>query len=367
MKKIKGSVKAIHADAAIIIFCIGIILACPIRIYQSLVLIEADTGFYSSTDNLSIIALYAVLGIAAILILLFSYLSRDIPAAVTPRGRSIPLALVSLILSAGLVTDIFNQIDNINELADGVAVNVYGNIFEYLSATDTYIYAFQIVFAALSCLYFIFFGLSYIIGTPIYKHLSLLALCPLIWDIMRIFTRITTKISFIQISDLLLEIIGIAFMMIFFFMLARVASEINCEGSMWSLFSCGIIAALVTITYSLPRLILVITGNSDMIPSNTSFELVDLCASLFIIVFIIIVLRGGYTVEDGSKLVRLENGADPVTVFSSSALEQEDSGVKKKKKKSKTQETPASEIAENAVDTAVEFPSDATENIIQTE
>ena len=79
--KLKGSVKAIFPDAALIVFCLGILAACPIRVYQILKLIEPSTGFYSNTSDWSVITLYTILFVCTAVILVFSYLSKNIPAA----------------------------------------------------------------------------------------------------------------------------------------------------------------------------------------------------------------------------------------------------------------------------------------------
>lgn len=297
MKKIKGSVSSINPDAALLLFCFGILLACPVRVYQILKLIETETGFYSDVNNWSVIALYAILGAVAAIVFLFSYLSKNIPAAVMPEKKKIPLGIVSVIMSLSFLTDIVTQASILREASGGAGISYYGNIFGFLRATQTLQNGLEIVFAVLSCIYMLVFAVSFLTGNKLYDKVKVLALSPFAWCIFRIFARITKKISFIQVSDLLFEIIGITFLMIFFFTFARVASNVNCENSMWSTFACGISSALVMLTYSIPRLMLMITGNADRISAGTSFEICDIAAAVFIIVFLITMLRSGYALE----------------------------------------------------------------------
>ncbi len=297
--KLKGSVKAIFPDAALIVFCLGILVACPIRIYQILKLIEPSTGFYSDTSNWSIVTLYAILGICTAVILVFSYLSKNIPAAKLPEGRRIPLSIAGLILSATFVTNIFDQIAKIKELAAEAGVSSSANLIEMIKTSGATLQAVDIVFAALSCVYMLIFSVSYIISRKLYSKLKILALSPLVWSVTRVFFRVTKKISFIQVSDLILELAALIFVMIFFFTFARVASDINSEGSMWSVYACGISASLFILTYSIPRLMLFITGNSSLINPEAPFEFCDIGIAVFAITLIVSTLRSGYPMMTG--------------------------------------------------------------------
>lgn len=297
--KLKGSVKAIFPDAALIVFCLGILAACPIRVYQILKLIEPSTGFYSDTSNWSIITLYTILGICTAVILVFSYLSKNIPAAKLPEGRRIPLAVSGLILSAGFVTNIFDQVAKIKELASEAGVSASANLIEMIKTSGATLQAVDIVFAALSCIYMLVFSVSYIVSKKLYSKLKLLALSPLVWAITRVFFRVTKKISFIQVSDLILELAALIFVMIFFFTFARVASGINSEGSMWSVYACGISASLFILTYSIPRLMLFITGNSSLINPEAQFEFCDIGIAVFAVTLIVSTLRSGYPMISG--------------------------------------------------------------------
>ena len=94
--KIKNSVQSISADISVVLMCIGILVACPMRIFQMLRNIDPATGFYIDYDSIMIIILYAVLALASVLILVLSFLSARIPASIAPGGRQIPLAVTSL-------------------------------------------------------------------------------------------------------------------------------------------------------------------------------------------------------------------------------------------------------------------------------
>jgi len=291
--KIKNSVQSISPDVSVILMCFGILIACPIRIFQMLKNIDPVTGFFDDYSNFTIIILYAILGLASFLILLLSFLSGRIPAAIAPKGRRIPLGISSIIFAATLFYDaIYNYIPRSQETA---------TIVQNAQSLST-IHHVHSLFAFLSCCYFIVFSISYMTGKSFHKKLKILSLAPLVWAIMRVLERITVIISIVRVSELLFELCAFVFLMLFFMTFARVVSEVNSKGSMWSVISCGAVSTLFLLTYSIPRLMLILTGNSESLVNGYPVNFADIGCALFIIIFIVTTLRCGYTVEDVEKM-----------------------------------------------------------------
>lgn len=289
MKKIKNSVQSISPDVAVILMCVALLIACPIRIFQMLKNMDAVTGFFNDYSSISIIILYAVLAVVSVLILILSFLSARIPAALAPEGRHIPLGLTSLVFAATLFYDaIRNYLPSQNATA---------TIVQNAQSVSTLHHA-QAIFAFLACCYFIVFAISYISGNSFHKKLKILSLSALLWAITGVLERITVIISIMRVSELFLELCAVVFLMVFFLSFARVVSGINSEGSMWSVIACGCVSVLFILTYSIPRVMLMITGNSDSLVSGYPVDLTAIGCALFIIVFIVTALRCGYTVEN---------------------------------------------------------------------
>ena len=116
--------------------------------------------------------------------------------------------------------------------------------------------------------------------------------------------RITVIISIVRVSELLLELCAFVFMMVFFMSFARIASDVNCIGSMWSLISYGMITSLFILTYAIPRLMLVVTGNAESLVNGYPLNFSDLGCVIFILFFVITTLRKGYSVEDIERMNR---------------------------------------------------------------
>lgn len=291
--KIKNSTQSVSPDASIIIMCVGILVACPLRIFQMLRSIDPITGFYDNYSSLSVIVFYSVLALATLLILILTFVSAKVPAAIAPQGRKFGIFMSSLLLSATLLFDaIYNYIPRNNETA-----TIVQN-----AQSLTNLHHFHAVFALLSCIYFLVFSVSYIAGKSFYKSVKLLSLAPLVLCLVRVLERISVIISIIRVSELLLELCACVFLMIFFMTFARVASGINEKGSMWSVIACGSVSAMFILVYSIPRVMLTLTGNADRLVSGYPVYWSDIACALFIIVFIITTLRSGYKVEDVEKM-----------------------------------------------------------------
>lgn len=287
--KIKNSVNGISPDASVILMCLALLIACPVRIFQMLKYIEPTTGFFTDYSNITITILYAVLAVAALLILVLTFLSSRVPASVAPKGRRIPLGIASFLAAAGFFYDAI-----ISYLPDSEST---ATIVQNAQSVSTLSHV-QALFAFLSSCYFIVFAVSYISGHSFHKKLKLFSLAPLVWAIVSVLERITVIISIMRVSELFLELCGLVFVMMFFLSFARVASEVNGEASMWSVIACGSVASLFILTYSIPRVMLGITGNSDSLVTGYPVDFAHICCAVFIIVFIVTVLRKGYTVED---------------------------------------------------------------------
>ena len=291
--KIKNSVQSISADISVVLMCIGILVACPMRIFQMLRNIDPATGFYIDYDSIMIIILYAVLALASVLILVLSFLSARIPASIAPGGRQIPLAVTSLAVGLTLFYDAVSMYFSGTQETATIVQNV---------GSASLIHHFRALAAVLAGLYFLIFFVSYLTGNELHKKVRILSLMPLFWALARILERITVVISIVRVSELLFEICALVFLMMFFMSFARVVSDVNSKGSMWSVIACGSVAVMFIMTYAVPRLMLVVTGNSANLVTGFPLNWADLGCALFVLTFVVTSLRKGYSVEDVEKM-----------------------------------------------------------------
>lgn len=279
--KIRGTCKKLNPIYIIYVVLGFLAVAAPVRMYQLLNIIEADTGFYSVVDW-SVYLMYSVAVAAVAVTYILVTLAKDIPASKAPYGKSFFLAICSFLLALGIILDVISLISSLGKSA---AYSQFALSMEIVPVI------FEIVFGTLAAIYIIVFGISYIDGRTVYSRYRFLALSPLFWSMSRIVIRFVRKIAYVNVSDLMLEIFALVFIMIFFLAFARISSGLSNDKAMRSLFASGLAGVFFCLTANVPRLIMLLTGHVDRLPAEYPFALCDLAFALFALAYILNAVR----------------------------------------------------------------------------
>lgn len=260
-----------------------LIAAIPVRLYQLLTLLEQDTGFYKAVDR-SVYVMYALAAAAVIASYGIAVLAKNIPASKSPYRKNRFLAVSSIALGVGIVLDVVSAasafiIKARNFTAAGIS---------FLGTADQgqIPILFEAVLGIFAAIYLLVFGISYIDGRTTYSQYKFLAITPFFWAMSRTVIRLLSKIAYVKVSDLMLEIFGIAFMMIFFMSFARISSGLSNKKAMRSVFASGAVSAFLLGTANIPRVLMYISGNGAKIPSGYGLALCDLAFVFFAAAYI---------------------------------------------------------------------------------
>lgn len=240
----------------------AILIAVPMRVYQYFKIINPETGFYDETD-FSVIVVYFVLAVAMLVCIGFSYIKNKSIKPVSGNHKAIPYIAVSILMAIGVAVDSFSIISDYIALYSSGTGN-YLSINEYVSAQGGSLMLIQAVFGILCAVYFAVSGISSLNKVNVPK-LRFLALSPVAWCIFRLLFRFKRTISFVNVSDLLLEMFMIVFVMMFFLALAQVNSKIDAKVVFWKLFAYGFPAVMFSLICFLPRFILILTGSAEQL------------------------------------------------------------------------------------------------------
>ena len=260
-----------------IIFVVAALIAIPVRTLQFFTVLEGGTGFYSETDW-SVYLLFGVIAVSILAILVSGFSKRKKLEYSLEATKRPGLSSLSLIAASGLVLDAFSCLAKYSTAEPSSAV-----VTESPINASQLILMLEAVFAVLSAIYFILLWLTYLNGKSNASKIRLLALAPVIWNILRIVMRFMRTISYIRVSDLLFEMIMIAFLILFFMALAQATTGISAEKVEWKIGAYGLPAALLALLCFVPRLIVMLTGNSHLFYSESTVEFCDLGVALFII------------------------------------------------------------------------------------
>lgn len=259
-----------------------LLIAIPLRVYQYLKLIDPTTGFFDEKD-FSVYAVYGVLAIAILVCIVISYINHKSMQPVTIGKGSKVFLGVSLVMALGVAVDCFGLITDFSQLADKAPANISTEeLFDYLSAQGGTLTLIEAVFAALSAFYFVLSGLSSL-NSDAKPRFKILALSPVVWCVFRLLYRFKRTIAFVNVSDLFIELFAIVMAMVFFLALAQIKAKIDADSIYWKLYAYGLPAAVLALICFVPRLILLISGQSDYINPLHSINVSDLTFAVYAI------------------------------------------------------------------------------------
>lgn len=282
-----------------------LVIAVPVRIAQYLTIIDAKTGFYNEI-NFSVYFLYFILGAGLILGLVIPFLRHKTIKPAPLSTKSVGFTAVSLVMAITLIIDSAVQLMTYFDMFTAASGYMGKSVSEYVAMQGGTILLLQAVFGALSAIYFFVSGVTIGLGNSDSSKYKIIALFPTVWCIFRLLYRFKRTISFVNVSDLLLELFFIVFSMMFFFALAQVNSKIDIKDKgddlmksvYWKIFGYGVPAAVLALVCFLPRAILVITGNSDHINSQYSVNISDLGFAVFTVYTCISALKSKETASE---------------------------------------------------------------------
>lgn len=259
----------------------ALLVAVPLRVYQYFKVLEPDTGFYSKTD-FSVYAIYILLGAAMLIGVIVPMINKKKMIAVPSVKKSPVFLVVSIVLAITLIIDSAGQLMDYFDLYD--VANTSGTaVSDYVKSQGGSLLLLQSVSGAVAAVYFFISGLSVGLGNSDGSRLKLLALTPVLWCIFKLLYRFKRTISFINVSDLLLELFEIVFLMIFFLALAQTTAKIDVKAIFWKNFAYGVPAAMFALMCFLPRLIVMISGNSELLNAHHGIAFSDLGVAVYII------------------------------------------------------------------------------------
>lgn len=259
----------------------ALLVAVPLRVYQYFKVLEPDTGFYSKTD-FSVYAIYILLGAAMLIGVIIPMINKKKMIAVPSVKKSPVFLVVSIVLAITLIIDSAGQLMDYFDLYD--VANTSGTaVSDYVKSQGGSLLLLQSVSGAVAAVYFFVSGLSVGLGNSDGSRLKLLALTPVLWCIFKLLYRFKRTISFINVSDLLLELFEIVFLMIFFLALAQTTAKIDVKAIFWKNFAYGVPAAMFALMCFLPRLIVMISGNSELLNAHHGIAFSDFGVAVYII------------------------------------------------------------------------------------
>lgn len=273
----KASKENLNIGICTTVFAVGAIAGIIIRLLQMISYIDPETGFYKGNGDWIHLIFYIILAVNILFFCGRCYLSADVKKIEIGNESHKTAAVGTRLFAVSLIWDCFYSffmgIYNASSSATG-----YTDIMK----SGTLPMCLQSIFALLSAIYFFILASDFSKGTAKAYKRKLLATAPVCWAGARLIFRFLRQISFVQVSDLLLELVMVACMIMFFMALAQTSSGVYKDMYKWRVPAFGMSAALIAAVISVPRLIMTVF-NSSLINSDHPFSVVDFVFVIFII------------------------------------------------------------------------------------
>lgn len=280
---LKGS-KNISITPCIKLFLVAFLVGTALRCIQMAKFIDPETGFFTGGGVFNIL-FYAVLGVSALVFCAVSFLSADCKRVEIGGLCDSKAAKATRFMAFGFI------IDSIGSFISGVynfgsATTAYTDVMK----SGTLPMMLQSIFALFSAIYFFILASDFSKGTEKAYKRKILATAPVCWAGARLIYRFLRQISFIEVSDLFLELVMIAFMVMFFMALAQVASGVYKDTVKWRLTGFGLSAGLIAAVLSVSRLVMSVVEmvmQADYTVSGHSFSFADLLFAVFAVSLVV--------------------------------------------------------------------------------
>ena len=264
--------------------------------------IEAVTGFYIGSKGIMTV-FNILLAIVTVAVLAYPLVKlRGKRFDVCPGGKLMGFA--AFVIAAGFIYDVYASM---TIFMTSKASSHFIRLFSKYRAETTNIgvelfqgYALLVstIFALLCIIYFLVMGIHCLNNTVGHTKRGILALAPLWWGVCKAVYLMLIPMNFVNISDLLYEVLMTGFLILFFSAFARVASRMDGEQSVGKALAYGSAAAVFCAISSLPRIFAGLAGVQGVVYTSpqdveeivfkSEYCYMALATFVFCIIFVVI-------------------------------------------------------------------------------
>lgn len=268
--KIKGSailsLKTVKVASAVLF---GLLLI--LRIYQTFLLTDGETGFFTS-NNITVPLMFILSAGTAAVVCILCYLIKDFPSGDVKKHTS------PLYAGAGLFFAFTLLYEGLKSLK--LMLGAGGSFPAMKEAVGGNTGIISAVFSLLGAAAVLLSVFSYIKTGTLTGKLKIPMLFPVLWAFAETLGFFSVTVSYIKISQLFLAIYSVAFLMLFLFENARVTTGIGRKSALWFYYASGIIAAGFCFATGVPALFAAIF-KPELVVSYCPFELYTLGGGLY--------------------------------------------------------------------------------------
>lgn len=259
-----------------LVFAAALLVTLPLRTIQYFTVIEGGSGFYTKFN--ANIAIYAIVMAAASVFFFVSALLKKKKISFETQAQKFPgCGILSIVSALAVLYSCYSEY--VSGSIDASQYVVSSTVSTAINARFALIEAILGIIAAI---FFLLLGVFLLTGKRS-DTVKILSLFPVIWLVVRLVTKFARTISYLRVSDITLEMLGLIFMILSFMAFAQSNSNVEAKGNEWKLAGFGLPAALFGLNLFIPRAVLVITGKTSFMHILSRADVADFALALFII------------------------------------------------------------------------------------
>ncbi len=273
---------------AFAIAAVSLFLLVPLRIYQYFKILEPVTGFYSKKD-FSVYIVYALVAFVILFSVIYAFANKRNFKYRKLTASPVPGAVCVIIGAFGFIIDAIERITEYMTLN-----NDYSEIYTektkqaFVSENGGIFILLEAVFGIISAVYFFAVASGLLSKKNVGPSLRIVALALPFWSIFKLLIKFKSTISFMNVSELFLSLFATALTMLFLLYFAQTQSEVDKGATAFKMFAYGIPASVFSFACIIPRLVLVITGRTDLYCEGFGFDISDVFIALMIVMILIV-------------------------------------------------------------------------------
>ncbi|MBR5438348.1 MAG: hypothetical protein IKV21_05455 [Clostridia bacterium] len=278
-----------------LIFLLTAAACVALRFVQVFFFIDRETGFYTGGGAVTF-ALYLIIAVASVLFASVSFMSKETGKvtleAKKDKGFTVLSALLCTVFLYDSLVAFVTSFDSLGSASYGVSA------FQSMMLSGAIPKLFQSIFALFSAFYFISYTRSISKEAASFTKHKIIAVAPVGWAGFRLIHRFIEQISYIRVSELLLELVMLALLCLFFMAFAQLSSGVYLKNSRWRIMGIGLPCALISLTLNLPRMVFVVLKGADALSAKYPFNVCDFVLALFILVLAVKNIRESQNAEN---------------------------------------------------------------------
>lgn len=255
-------------------FAVFFALTVPLRVYQVLELINPTTGFFPEGD-FTLPLLLSLLAVFVLVLIVMCGFCKNVPNEYRIQ-KNIFAGVTACLAGALLLTDAASQLVHF--------VLAKGN-FQMLAVS---------IASVLAGAALITIGVCTFLGKNIFDRVPLFSLVTSLWCCVRLVTTFLNYTNYATTSNNMFDILGIVFLLLFFFTQAKLFAGLGDDKIVKRLFLFGLSAIVFVFVFNLPVILQDFLRVSSFNLTNLLPRLVDL-ALVFYILGMLIEMTGPYS------------------------------------------------------------------------